>query len=88
MLNLNELQLTLIKRLLLSDDNFIAVRAGWGSGKTSALVFALALWSEKNPNKSSLLITDTAGRYRQVLAPEIQKWMTKEGWVYHSLEGK
>jgi hypothetical protein len=86
-LKLNELQATLIKRLLVSDDHFISVRAGWGSGKTSALVFALAVWSEAHPNKSSLLITDTAGRYRQVLAPEIQKWMIPEGWVYNGLNG-
>ena len=74
-MKLNDLQMSLIKALLLSNDNFIAVRAGWGSGKTSALVFALAAWAEAHPSLSSLLITDTAGRYRQVLAPEIQKWL-------------
>lgn len=88
MLKLNDLQKELVSRLLLSNENFIAVRAGWGSGKTSALVFALALWADAHPNKSSLLITDTAGRYRQVLAPEIQKWLGAEGWTYHALEGK
>jgi len=88
MLKLNDLQKELVSRLLLSNENFIAVRAGWGSGKTSALVFALALWADAHPNKSSLLITDTAGRYRQVLAPEIQKWLGAEGWAYHALEGK
>lgn len=87
-MKLNDLQLSLIKALLLSDDNFIAVRAGWGSGKTSALVFALAAWAEAHPSLSSLLITDTAGRYRQVLAPEIQKWLGDEGWIYHALDGK
>jgi hypothetical protein len=87
-MKLNDLQMSLIKALLLSADNFIAVRAGWGSGKTSALVFALAAWAEAHPSLSSLLITDTAGRYRQVLAPEIQKWLGDEGWIYHALEGK
>lgn len=40
-LKLNPLQIDLIDKLIYSNDPFIAVRAGWGSGKTSALVFAL-----------------------------------------------
>jgi hypothetical protein len=37
-LKLNPLQIDLIDKLIYSHDPFIAVRAGWGSGKTSALV--------------------------------------------------
>ena len=37
-LNLNPLQVDLIDKLIYSNEPFIAVRAGWGSGKTSALV--------------------------------------------------
>jgi hypothetical protein len=87
-LKLNPLQVDLIDRLIYSDDPFIAVRAGWGSGKTSALVFALWTWSSIHPNKSSLLVTDTAPRYRSVLGPELEKWLVPYGWVYHQQEGK
>ena len=87
-LKLNPLQVDLIDRLIYSDDPFIAVRAGWGSGKTSALVFALWTWSSIHPNKSSLLVTDTAPRYRSVLGPELEKWLVPYGWIYHQQEGK
>lgn len=87
-LKLNPLQIDLIDQLLYSDDPFIAVRAGWGSGKTSALVFALWTWSSIHPNKSSLLVTDTAPRYRSVLGPELEKWLVPYGWIYHQQEGK
>jgi len=87
-LKLNNLQLDLIDKVLFSDEPFIAVRAGWGSGKTSSLVFTLLAWSKKNPGKSSLLITDTAPRYRSVLGPEIEKWLQPLGWVYHQQDGK
>jgi hypothetical protein len=87
-LKLNPLQIDLIDKLIYSHDPFIAVRAGWGSGKTSALVFALWTWSSIHPNKSSLLITDTAPRYRSVLGPEIEKWLVPYGWIYHQQEGK
>ena len=53
-LKLNPLQIDLIDQLLYSGEPFIAVRAGWGSGKTSALVFALWTWSSIHPNKTYL----------------------------------
>ena len=87
-LKLNPLQIDLVDRLIYSDDAFIAVRAGWGSGKTSALVFALWTWSSIHPNKSSLLVTDTAPRYRSVLGPELEKWLAPYGWIYHQQDGK
>ena len=40
-LKLNPLQRDLL-RALAFEQTFIAVRAGWGSGKTSALVFAIS----------------------------------------------
>ena len=87
-LNLNPLQVDLIDKLIYSSDPFIAVRAGWGSGKTSALVFALWTWSKLHPNKSSLLVTDTTPRYRSVLGPELEKWLVPYGWQYHQQDGK
>ena len=75
MIKLNPLQLELIEAIT-RQQTMVAVRAGWGSGKTSALVFALAWISNMRPGTSSLLITDTAQRYRTVLQPEIEKWLS------------
>ncbi len=61
----------------------ISARCGWGSGKTSGLVFALWFISRIRPGKSSLLITDTSPRYNSVLMPEIEKWLAPRGWTYN-----
>ena len=58
MINLNELQHGIISRIA-KNERIIAARCGWGSGKTSALVFALLFVSRVRPNTSSLLVTDT-----------------------------
>ena len=42
---LNDLQRRIIKAIK-NEDKIIAARCGWGSGKTSALVFAL--WTVSN----------------------------------------
>ncbi len=81
-IKLNPLQVELINRLLFSEDKIIAVRAGWGSGKTSALVFAILVASESMPGKTSLLITDTSSRFKTVLFPECQKWLMPLGWTF------
>ena len=83
---LNPLQRDLL-RALAHEQTFIAVRAGWGSGKTSALVFAILAMSHARPGSSSLLITDTSPRYRTVLAPEIEKWLGPLGWEWNQLKG-
>jgi len=83
---LNPLQRDLL-RALATEQTFIAVRAGWGSGKTSALVFAILAMSHARPGSSSLLITDTSPRYRTVLAPEIEKWLGPLGWEWNQLKG-
>ena len=83
-MKLNPLQKDLV-RALVDEETFIAVRAGWGSGKTSALVFGLLMMSKLRPGSSSLLITDTAPRYRTVLAPEIEKWLGPLGWQWNQL---
>jgi hypothetical protein len=83
---LNPLQRDLL-RALATEQTFIAVRAGWGSGKTSALVFAILAMSHARPGSSSLLITDTSPRYRTVLAPEIEKWLSPLGWEWNQLKG-
>lgn len=86
MIKLNPLQLDLISALL-RQETMIAVRAGWGSGKTSALVFALMWAANMRPGRSSLLITDTAQRYRTVLQPEIEKWLGPMGWTFSQTQG-
>ena len=85
-MRLNPLQKDLVGALV-DEETFIAVRAGWGSGKTSALVFGLLMISKLRPGSASLLITDTAPRYRTVLAPEIEKWLGPLGWVWNQLKG-
>lgn len=81
-INLNELQRGIISRIRL-EDQIIAARCGWGSGKTSALVFALLFIAKVRPNSSSLLVTDTNPRYNSVLMPEMEKWLGPLGWTYN-----
>ena len=86
-LKLNELQKNIIARIR-RRDKVIAARCGWGSGKTSGLVFALWFISRIRPGTSSLLITDTSPRYRSVLGPELEKWLGPLGWTFNALESK
>ena len=86
-LKLNELQRHIIAGIR-KKDKVIAARCGWGSGKTSGLVFALWFVSRVRPGCSSLLITDTSPRYRSVLGPEIEKWLGPLGWTFNALESK
>ena len=82
MIALNDLQLAIIESIL-REDKVIAARCGWGSGKTSALVFALLTVAKLRPGTSSLIVTDTTPRYNSVLMPEIEKWLVPQGWVYN-----
>ena len=86
-LQLNDLQQNIIARIR-KQDKVISARCGWGSGKTSGLVFALWFISRIRPGTSSLLITDTSPRYRSVLGPELEKWLGPIGWTFNSLEMK
>ena len=79
---LNELQRKIIKAIR-REDKIIAARCGWGSGKTSALVFALWSVAKMRPGRSSLIVTDTTPRYNSVLMPEIEKWLAPIGWTYN-----
>ena len=81
-LNLNELQAQIIGRII-RKDRIISARCGWGSGKTSALVFSILFVAKVRPGTSILLVTDTAPRYRSVLMPEIEKWLSPLGWIYN-----
>lgn len=81
-LNLNELQAQIIGRII-RKDKIISARCGWGSGKTSALVFSILFVAKVRPSTSILLVTDTAPRYRSVLMPEIEKWLSPLGWTYN-----
>ena len=83
---LNSLQRRIIKAIR-NEDKIIAARCGWGSGKTSALVFALWTVSKVRPGTCSLIVTDTTPRYNSVLMPEIEKWLAPIGWIYnHTLK--
>ena len=81
-LDLNPLQAAIIGAIR-REDRVISARCGWGSGKTSALVFALLFISRARPGTSSLLVTDTNPRYNSVLLPEIEKWLSPLGWTYN-----
>ena len=80
---LNPLQQEVIDALA-QGDRYIAVRAGWGSGKTSTLVFALLFVSKTRPGSTILMVTDTARRFTEVLQPECVKWLEPLGWTYHA----
>ncbi len=82
MISLNDLQLSIIQSIL-REDKVIAARCGWGSGKTSALVFSLLTVAKMRPGRSSLIVTDTTPRYNSVLMPEIEKWLAPLGWAYN-----
>jgi hypothetical protein len=81
-IKLNPLQLEIIKGIT-RKDKVIAARCGWGSGKTSALVFSILYLSKTRPGTSSLLVTDTTPRYNSVLMPEMEKWLAPLGWTYN-----
>jgi len=81
-IDLNELQRQVIGRII-RKDKVIAARCGWGSGKTSALVFSILTVAKIRPGTSILLVTDTSVRYRSVLMPEIEKWLAPLGWHYN-----
>jgi len=81
-LTLNELQKNIIQRII-KKDKIISARCGWGSGKTSALVFSILFVAKMRPGTSTLLVTDTAPRYQSVLMPEIEKWLVPLGWTYN-----
>ena len=81
-IKLNELQLNIINAIS-RKDKVIAARCGWGSGKTSALVFSILFLSKTRPGTSSLLVTDTTPRYNSVLMPEMEKWLNPLGWTYN-----
>jgi hypothetical protein len=81
-LQLNDLQREVIAGIRRAD-RIIAARCGWGSGKTSSLIFAMWFLSKVRPGTTSLLVTDTNGRYNSVLMPEIEKWLAPRGWVYN-----
>ena len=81
-IKLNPLQLEIIRGIT-RKDKVIAARCGWGSGKTSALVFSILYLSKTRPGTSSLLVTDTTPRYNSVLMPEMEKWLSPLGWSYN-----
>lgn len=82
-LTLNELQADIIEAVT-REQPVVAVRAGWGSGKTSGVVFACLFVSQTRPGTSILLVTDTTDRFKGVLQPELAKWLAPLGWTFHT----
>lgn len=78
---LNPLQEQVIASLA-SGATYVAIRAGWGSGKTTALVFGILYRAVLYPGEQILLITDTSTRFDRVLMPELTKWLRPLGWTY------
>lgn len=78
---LNRMQVQAIAALFRGDP-IISMRAGWGSGKTSSLVFAMKTISWLVPGGASIIVTDTHARYDRVLHPEISKWCGPLGWTW------
>ena len=85
--SLNPLQRQMIAALA-SGSRLIGIRAGWGSGKTTGLVFSAWWLSVTRPGVRILLILDTADRYWQVLHPELVRWLEPLGWAFTSAEGR
>lgn len=87
---LNPLQKEILRELVVGGEFLISVQAGWGSGKSTALVLAVLLWSQlrKGKGEASLLVTDTLSRYKQVLHPALQKILLPLGWENYPSEGR
>lgn len=87
---LNSLQKDILRELVCGEDFLISVQAGWGSGKSTALVLAVLLWSQlrKGKREASLLVTDTLSRYKQVLHPALCKILLPLGWNHFPSEGR
>lgn len=79
---LNTMQLRILEALF-HRDPIISARAGWGSGKTSALVFAMIAISHLVPGGTTPVVTDTRPRYDRVLHPAISRWCKALGWTWH-----
>ena len=90
-MNLTPLQAEML-RWLLKRSPIISVRGGWGCGKASGIVLCLLVNARMHPGLSSLLIVDTADRYRSVHHPELEKWVCAEEyssrWTWHSTDRK
>lgn len=78
---LNRMQVEMMEALIRSDP-IISARAGWGSGKTTCLVLMLQAASALYPGTTSVIVTDTRGRYVKVLHSAIQKWCPS--WQWHA----
>lgn len=79
---LNDMQVQIMADVFAAEP-IIAVQAGWGSGKTSALVFAMQAISYLVPGGLTPLVLDTRPRYDRVLHLEIKKWCGPLGWTWH-----
>ena len=82
-LRLNPLQEQVIAALM-AGHVYLAIRAGWGSGKTAALVLAVMYRAALYPGEAMVIITDTSSRYERVLGPEMAKWLGPLGWRYYA----
>ena len=82
---LNEFQKEFLRRVVSEDGKtIVSARAGWGSGKSLALVLAAHLRACVYPNERILVLTDTANRWRSVLAPLFAEWLEPIGYRYEA----
>lgn len=89
-LQLNPLQKDILQELVCGENFLISVQAGWGSGKSFALVLSCLVWSimRKGKREATLLVTDTLSRYKQVLHPALCKVLLPLGWENFPSEGR
>ncbi len=58
----------------------ISVRAGWGSGKNTAMAMMCEAVAQARPCGRTLLVTDSAERLRHVLRPAFAAVLAPLGW--------
>lgn len=77
---LNRMQIRTIAAVL-AGSRFVALRAGWGSGKSYALG-AIALRRGETSGADVMWTTDTHGRLEKVVLPVCEAMLAPAGWTY------
>ena len=80
-ITLNSLQLQMTAAVLACVPR-IAVRAGWGAGKSFGLGLALKLLALARPGDHLIWITDTGPRLGRVVQPVCERLLGRDGWKW------